>query len=451
MFRHHSLTRATGANGSRCFLPCCDYRKLNLVAFAGSLLYIGYIVGCLQSSPRLGAFPFDAGAEQTAYSTPSALLRATASSSDDAGGGAASDAAKDGKDDEKSLLPSAEDVAVGQGLVNYKRDKPVTSIVRRSINLRSNSEDLMANSFPFVFRLALCLHQLRMNGTLNRTQNLIGERHSGTNWIHDHLTSCFGDQIAVESEFTRFKHWFQFDDATVRNGEAVVIAMFRDPYDWVEAMRERPHHAHDHADCTDLECPECECRSMGWKDFVSKPWVGPRGPADKDLMVRAKAEGRKLEVEDCLAGYKFDEVIPCLPEDSVDKEGYSTYMYELMHDGSNRAYGSVIDLRREKLLNFLTVPRMNGVRAFLPQRYEMLVREGTGEFLKTLEEVTGLTAKCAPFEGTGVVQHKNVEPEFMEWMNEFHDWEAEGMIGYQQREHVKTQESEQSALSENGV
>lgn len=405
MFRQHSLIRATGgaATGSshkdQCFLPCCDYRKLNLVAFAGSLLYIGYIVGYSQSS-QLGTFPFGAGAEQTAYSSPPALRRATASPGVEGveGGSAASDAVMDGKNDKKSFISSAEDMAVGQGAVDYNRDKPATSI------------------------------------------NLIGERHSGTNWINDHLQDCFGDQIAVESEFTRFKHWFQFDDSSVRNGEAVVIAMFRDPYDWVEAMRERPHHAHDHADCTDLECPDCECRSMDWKDFVSKPWIGPRGPADKDLMVRAKAEGRKLEVEGCLAGYRFDEVIPCLPEDSVDKEGYSSYMYELMHDGSNRAYGSIIDLRREKLLNFLTVPRMNGVRAFFPQRYEGLVLKGTEDFLKSLEEVTGLTAKCTPFEGTGVVKHKNVEPEFMDWMNEYHDWATEGMIGYQKREPVKMQE-----------
>jgi hypothetical protein len=29
------------------------------------------------------------------------------------------------------------------------------------------------------------------------TINLVGERHSGTNWITDHLVDCFGDQIQV--------------------------------------------------------------------------------------------------------------------------------------------------------------------------------------------------------------------------------------------------------------
>lgn len=34
---------------------------------------------------------------------------------------------------------------------------------------------------------------------------LLGERHSGTNWINDHLEDCFADQIAVTNEYSRFK------------------------------------------------------------------------------------------------------------------------------------------------------------------------------------------------------------------------------------------------------
>jgi hypothetical protein len=197
--------------------------------------------------------------------------------------------------------------------------------------------------------------------------------------------------------------------------------MFRDPYDWVEAMRERPHHAHDHI-------------GMEWKDFVTKPWVGPRGPADKIKMQKSKEEGNPILT--CLAGYKFDEVVPCSMEDSISNDGYSNYMYELMHDGSHRAYGSIIDLRREKILNFLQIPKFHGVRAFFPERYEALNLRGTAGLLAQLEEVTGLKAKCEPFKGTGVVTHKGVDPEYTKWMNKFVDWDVEGMIGYVQREPV---------------
>ena len=48
---------------------------------------------------------------------------------------------------------------------------------------------------------------------------LLGERHSGTNWINDHLEDCFADQIAVTNEYSRFK---------VRE-EEVTLRKFFDP------------------------------------------------------------------------------------------------------------------------------------------------------------------------------------------------------------------------------
>ena len=200
-----------------------------------------------------------------------------------------------------------------------------------------------------------------------------------------------------------------------------MIAMFRDPYDWIEAMRERPHHAHGHI-------------GMEWKDFVSNPWVGPRGPGDQIRMKKATEQGFHIDKWGCLAGYKFDEVIPCSAEDSITKDGYSNYMYELRNDGSHRAYGSIVELCSEKIRNFMQVPTLHGVKAFSPERYEALNMRGTEHFLKKIEEVTGLKAKCKPLVGTGVVTHKSVKPAFTEWMNKYHDWEAEDLIGYAKRD-----------------
>lgn len=202
-----------------------------------------------------------------------------------------------------------------------------------------------------------------------------------------------------------------------------MIAMFRDPYDWVEAMREQPHHAHEHI-------------GMEWKDFVTKPWVGPRGSGDQMKMKNASEEGYHIDLWECLAGYKFDEVIPCSTEDSVIIDGYSNYMYELRNDESHRAYGSIIELRTEKIRNFMQVPTLQGVKAFLPERYEELFTRGTGDFLKSLEELTGLKAKCEPLVGTGVAKHKIVKPAFTEWMNKYHDWNAEKLIGYVKRDPI---------------
>jgi hypothetical protein len=109
-------------------------------------------------------------------------------------------------------------------------------------------------------------------------------------------------------------------------------------------------------------------------------------------------------------------------------------MYELRNDGSHRAYGSIVELRSEKIRNFMQVPTLHGVKAFFPERYEALNMRGTEHFLKNIEEVTGLKAKCEPLVGTGVVTHKSVKPAFTEWMNKYHDWEAEDLIGYVKRD-----------------
>jgi hypothetical protein len=61
---------------------------------------------------------------------------------------------------------------------------------------------------------------------------------------------------------------------------------------------------------------------------------------------------------------------------------------------------------------------------------------GTAEFIKQLEEVTGLKADCKPFDGTGVVRHKNADPEYTRWMNKYHNWDAEAMIGYVKRQPI---------------
>ena len=184
-------------------------------------------------------------------------------------------------------------------------------------------------------------------------------------------------------------------------------------------MHERPHHAHSHM-------------NLPWREFVTKPWRGPRKLNDYHLL----KESGSYEVVNtdmgtsCVSNYTWNEVIPCSTEDFTIIEGYARYMYELMHDGSGRAYSSIVDLRREKILNFLTMEKMQGVKSFHPTRYEDLYKLGTAGLLQILEKETGKKAKCEPMEGKGVIKHKNVPKAFVEWMNEYVDWEVERLVGY---------------------
>ena len=81
---------------------------------------------------------------------------------------------------------------------------------------------------------------------------LLGERNSGTTWLYSELEKCF-PMVNVTPALTRWKHWFQEDidteytrfqndTMTYRSTDpsTLVIAEFRNVYDWVESMRNRP-------------------------------------------------------------------------------------------------------------------------------------------------------------------------------------------------------------------
>jgi len=273
---------------------------------------------------------------------------------------------------------------------------------------------------------------------------LLGERHGGTNWITDHLTACFQEDVKVSIHYARVKHWFQEEvPDRVPENSAVVVAMFRDPYDWVEAMRVEPHHAHDHVDWNSTTIDynvgwHEQGAPMAWKDFVTKPWAGRRGPADQRI-----AESNLRTNATCMDNYRFVDFVPCSAEDSRGVVGLGDYKYELMRDGSERAYSSVVDLRRDKILNHLSVAGFRGTRAFLPYRFEDLNTNGTGRLLREVEEATGFKPRCEAVMGKAhrrgleevkaVVKHGELPSDYVEWMSRYVDWEVERQIGYARR------------------
>ncbi len=91
---------------------------------------------------------------------------------------------------------------------------------------------------------------------------LLGERNTGTRWMSSELSKCF-PTLNVQPRLVRWKHWFQHDlphtDGSPQE-TTLVIAQFRNVYDWIEAMRKVPHHAPLHL-------------RKSWKSFVTKPWV----------------------------------------------------------------------------------------------------------------------------------------------------------------------------------
>ena len=241
--------------------------------------------------------------------------------------------------------------------------------------------------------------------------------------------------MQVSNDYKRFKHWFQEEDLKrVPERSAVVVALFRDPYDWVEAMRLYPHHAHDHLHwkrpITNASTPWQEVATpLDWKAFVTKPWIGRRGRMDKQIGESQKMKDSVI----CMDNYTYVDAAPCSEEDASFVTGLGQYKYEYQHDGSERGFSSIIDLRRDKIVNMFSVADFRGTRAFLPFRFEDLDVNGTSVLLRSVEEATGLKARCNATSGNAITTYSELPIDFIRWMNQYVDWDAESRIGYVKR------------------
>ena len=182
---------------------------------------------------------------------------------------------------------------------------------------------------------------------------LIGERHSGTNWIFDELKGCFPD-MKPSTQFTRFKHWFQ-DEHLFNEGQikpAIVVVMFRNVYDWIHAMNFAPHHSPAHL-------------YMDVDKFLKKPWTMDRPRRDKAIK-------NKLQTN-CLQKYGYNEVVPCIRGSEpprINRTRWDRFrgwdpLYELKRDGSGRPYKSIVDLRADKIRNFMNTSNYKNVHVRL--------------------------------------------------------------------------------------
>ena len=232
------------------------------------------------------------------------------------------------------------------------------------------------------------------------TLYLIGERHSGTKWVTKELTDCFGHAVNVSNTLSRWKHWFQDDNL---KQPAVVVYQVRNVYDWITAMQTFPHHAMDHF-------------WLSWHEFVTKPWTMDHPPPiDPSFACRDDSP----------------RVLPChSPTFFWPYANQKTHIYyELQPDGT--PYASIVDLRRDKILNHLSVAHFANVTWFSTVRYETLVQQGTSGLIRQLEQVLRVEAQCEPSVGRPLTRQALLNPHLIEWLNEHVDWEVERRLGYQ--------------------
>ena len=247
-----------------------------------------------------------------------------------------------------------------------------------------------------------------------RSLHLLGERHSGTTWIQNHIRECFNHSgLPIRTGLQRWKHWFQENGKYVER-RAMVVVMFRDPIQWIEAMHTVSHHAPNHY-------------GLEWYDFVTRPWTMEYFGEDLRLDATDYQENEPI----CQEQFTPKQIVPCLEDQflTVTKSISMRPNYELSHDGSGEAYNSIVELRRDKVLNFMSIAEFDGVLDFEPVQYESLVKNGTQGLLQRLEEALGTKAKCKPYPPKALKLY-SVDGKYLDWLREEIDWEVESLVGY---------------------
>ena len=214
----------------------------------------------------------------------------------------------------------------------------------------SVDKDDILNITPSIFVDKTGIKQSRENKNKTLHLYLIGERHSGTKWIGNELVECFPD-MQPNSNFARHKHWFQDEhlvEDRLQHHPAIVVIMFRNVYDWVNAMYTQAHHSPAHYD-------------MLLYNFLATPWTMKRPRRDKSIKDRSNFT--------CTQRFRFKEVIPCIrakepPRNNRPRRfrnsGWDP-LYELRRDGSGLPYSSIIYLRADKIRNFLNITNYKNV------------------------------------------------------------------------------------------
>lgn len=137
----------------------------------------------------------------------------------------------------------------------------------------------------------------------------------------------------------------------------------------------------------------------------------------------------------CQHGFHYNEINSChvqpLPLEHYDNIHCSKHQpfYELQQDGSGEPFANVMELRAAKIRNFVSTKHYPNVTDTWLVQYETLVNEGTKDLLDRISEITGVNYTCDPYP----VQKRKVRElssEFVEYVSDHADWEAEDLIGY---------------------
>lgn len=245
----------------------------------------------------------------------------------------------------------------------------------------------------------------------------------------------------MERRLTRHKHWFQHENDTAYDHDTLVLAQFRNPYEWLKAMEHVPHHSPAHLRTQpNIDMDVLRNRSSAgndWNIFLTKPWTTARVGLDLEMYGN----------ETCQDNFPYKDIISCALEPYPHSYynwtiRYSEHQpfYEMKVDGSGLPYQNIMEMRSDKIRNHLNVSTYAGIADVWVLQYEYLVSEGTQQLLDRIEQWTGIQPHCTAKEP----QHRQpkasraISSEFAKFVREHLNWTTEALIGYKpefKREH----------------
>ena len=149
----------------------------------------------------------------------------------------------------------------------------------------------------------------------------------------------------------------------------------------------------------------------------------------------------------CQEDFRYHEVVSCLTRPYPEgywgahrKHRFSQHQpfYEMrVDDPKGRPYANILEMRADKIRNFVESATYANVEGFWHYQYEGLLKTGTRELVEKIERATGKKRhpeKCKIYEPQNR-RKRSMDPEFVEYMKKHVDWKAEGMIGYRKSSH----------------
>jgi len=242
--------------------------------------------------------------------------------------------------------------------------------------LRPHDLDMIRNS-TFDYAIAIRNSSPKISPKIKYI-SVIAERHSGSTWFMEVLRKAFPG-VRVEPRLCTCKHWFhdRIHDSIVSGkrkcqqkecfackypNQAIVMNLWRNPYDWMVAFNEIPWHAVSHQS----HKPN-QNGYLPLVEFMKKPWK--LSESDRNRVID-KGQFNKLKHQKCIDNFS--------PEREVDFLcSTREFIYETAHKDpvfSGDYYDGPYALREAKIRDFMAVP--NWAPNFHTVQYEAILLGG---------------------------------------------------------------------------